>query len=526
MKTILLSILFLVVNFCNSQSKQITIIGDMPQQYGGDYISFCKPIGKYPASRFYSNTKDTALIKNDRFIKNLYVEVPGIIYIYEKPFNGISSAQFFAAPGDTIIIERQNGEIIFKGKNAIVNKMYSNFNSRSKVFNADIGDVFQNNENNTADKIIAKINKKEATYLNFYNDLFIKKQISESCLEYSKIGIEQHIYNQVMNVVIYDDFRKDFKITKDEANKIADYFNLKYTLYNAENLRTTFFRSTFHKKSLYLEGQSLKQNKKITRFWNQFDTIFKSVTEEFGIQNLGTIDFIASDDFKEAYVGQFFFDLISNYDKEKSVKYKDLVLVYKAYVEKFHNSPYIIPLSENIMNKALDNLGTNTSNIIIVEPKIALENLAFYGTALEPYGTAPFAQPNQSFVNAVAEKFPDQDVFIDFWATWCSPCIMQFPYNKDLHTFLETKNVKTLYVSFDKEEYILKWEKYIKSYNLTGYHFLANKAYQEKFLNPLSEIIPRYFVYNSKTKKLNPIEGYPREKEKFYANIAKALITK
>jgi thiol-disulfide isomerase/thioredoxin len=519
MKTILLSVLFLVANVCSSQSKPVTIIGDMSQQYGGNYVSFCKPIGKYAAATSYINSKDTAVLKSNKFIKKLAVSGPGLVYVYEKPFNGTISTRFFAEPGDTIVLERQNGEIIFKGKNAIINKMYSDVKLGPVAFNSEVYAIFKNNTN--ADKIIAEIKDKESAYLKIYNDFFLKKQISKSCLEYTKMVMEQSIDGLAFNVAIYDDFRAQFKITKEEATKIVDYFNLKYIPYKEENLRSLFFTGIIKKTALYLEGKSIKENKKTNRFWNQFDTIFNSRGGAFGV-----IDYIESDDYREAFIGQVFLDLIKNYDNEKTVKYKDLVLVYKAYLEKFPNSPYIIPLSESIMNIALDNLSTNSSQVTKVEPKIALGNLVIYGTTLEPVGSAPFAQTNQSLADALAEKFPNQDLFIDLWATWCGPCLMQFPYNKDLHSFLDTKNIKTLYVSFDKEEDITKWGKYIQDYNLIGYHFLANKAYQEKFLNPLSAYIPRYFVYNSKTKELKQLEGLPKEKETFYANIDKALLTK
>ncbi|WP_394759988.1 TlpA family protein disulfide reductase [Flavobacterium sp.] len=519
MKTILLSVLFLLANLCNSQSKPVTIIGNMPQQYGGNYVSFCKPIGKYAAATSYINPKDTAVLKNDKFIKNLAISGPGLIYVYEKPFIGMISTRFFAVPGDTIVIERQNGEIIFKGKNAIVNKMYSDIKLGPVAFSGEVSDIFKNNTN--ADKIIAEIKDKEAAYLKIYNDFFLKKQISKSCLEYTKIVMEQSIDGLAFNVAMYDEFRAQFQITKEEANKLADYFNLKYIPYKEDNLRSLFFTGIIKKTALYLEGKSIKENKKTKRFWNQFDTIFNSRGGAFGV-----IDYIEYEDYKETFIGQVFLDLIKSYDNEKTVKYKDLVLVYKAYVEKFPNSPYIIPISESIMNIALNNLSTNTTNVAKSEPKIALGNLAIYGTTLDPVGSAPFAQPNQSLADALAEKFPNQDLFIDLWATWCGPCIQQFLYNKDLHSFLDTKNIKTLYVSFDKEEETAKWEKYIQDYNLTGYHFLANKAYQEKFLNPLSAYIPRYFVYNSKTKELKQLEGLPKEKETFYANITKALATK
>ncbi len=522
MRTILSFALFLIATLCSSQSNSVTIIGNMPQQFGGDYVRFSKPIGKYPASTSYINPKDTAVLKNDKFIKKLAISAPGIIYLFEKPFNGMSSARFFAAPGDTIFIERQNKEIIFKGKNAIVNKMYSDVKLAPVAFNDDVYVIFENNTD--ANKIIGKINDKEKEYSKYYNDLFLKKQISKACLEYTKVVMEQSIDGLVLNVAMYDDTREQFKIAKEEANKLVDYFNLKYIPYKEDNLHSLFFTGLIKKSALFLEGKSLKENKKKFRFWNQFDTIFKSKSINFGV-----IDYIESADYRETFVGQVFLDLILSYDNEKTVKYNDLVTVYKAYVEKFPNSPYIIPISEGIMNIALDNLSTNITNttpVTKVEPKITLGNLAMYGTTLEPVGTTPFAQPNQSLIDALTEKFPDQDVFIDFWATWCSPCIKQFSYNNDLHSFLDSKKIKALYVSVDKEEELAKWEKYIQDYNLTGYHFLANNTYREKFLEPLGQFIPMYFVYNSKAKKLSKLEGLPKEKETFYANITKALATK
>lgn len=451
MRTILSFALFLVITLCSSQSKPITIIGNMPQEHGGDYVRFSKPIGKYPASTSYINPKDTAVIKSDKFIKKLAISAPGIIYLFEKPFNGISSARFFAAPGDTIFIERQNKEIIFKGKNAIVNKMYSDVKLGPVAFNDEIYDLFKNNKN--ADNIIAKIKEKVAAYFKIYDDLFLKKQISKSCLEYTKVVIEQSIDDRVQSIAMSDEFRKEQKmpITNEGATKIADYINLKYVTYKEENLRSLFFLGLMRNSASYLEKQSLKENKKITRFWNQFDDIFKSEIENFGV-----IDYIESEDYKERSLGSFLLRMAINKDNETTIKYNDLVTVYKAYVEKFPNSPYIIPISESIMNLALNNLSTNTTNVAKSEPKIVLGNLAMYGTTLEPVGTTPFAQPNQSLIDALTEKFPDQDVFIDFWATWCSPCIKQFSYNNDLHSFLDSKNIKALYISFDKEEETVK----------------------------------------------------------------------
>jgi thiol-disulfide isomerase/thioredoxin len=519
MKIIFSSILFLISNFCVSQSKQVTIIGNIPQLYGGDYASFCKPIGEFTTTTSYINSKDTAVIKNDRFIKKIDISVPGIIYVFEKPFNGTISTRFFAEPGDTVLIERKNKEFFFKGKNAVLNKMYSDIKLGPVAFSDEVYDIFKNNS--TSEEIIKNLNKKEKDYLKIYSDFFQNKQISKSCLEYTKKIMEISIDGLALNIAMDEEYRKNenMLLPIEEANKIVDYINLKYIPFDKANLRIPFFLGQIRKTGMYLENQSLKNNKKIERFWNQYDNIFKHKTPN---PNIGVLDYIEIDDYKEAYIGTILLDLIKNYDNEKTIKYKDLIVVYKVFAEKFPNSPYIIPLSECMMDKALNNL--STTNGIKLESKTILGSLVVYEVTFESKNVSPFAQTSQSLVDAIAEKFPNQDLLVDLWATWCGPCVKQFQYNDDLHSFLDRMNVKTLYVSADKEEDILKWEKYIQDYNLKGYHFLANNTYQEKFLNPLSEFIPRYFIYNSKTKKLQLLEGFPSEKENFYAKIEKALL--
>lgn len=524
MKAFLLPVLFLIINLCFSQSKYVTIIGNLPQEHEGEYLSFSKPIGKYPAMTEYIVPKDTATIKNNRFVKNLVISEPGIIYIFEKPFNGISSVRFFAEPGDTIVIERLNKEIIFSGKNAKINKMYSDLKFGPAAYNDEVYYLYK--KYTTADKIIDKIKDIELGYFKFFENLLLDRQISKSCVEYTKLVIEQSIDERALSIAMSEEFRKEQKmqISKEDADKIVEYINMKYIPYKEKNLKSIFFNELMRNSALYLEKQSIKENKKINRFWNQFNEKFKSKRENFGL-----IDFIEFNDYKERYVGSFLLGLTANDDEDQMpINFEDLVLLYKAFIEKFPNSPYIIPISDGLLNLALDNLKTNINTIAKnkIESKILLGNLAIYDKTLEAKNTTPFANTNQSLVDAIAEKFPNQDLFIDFWATWCGPCIKQFTYNNDLHTFLDTKNIKTLYLSVDKEENIIKWEKYIQDYNLKGYHFLANNIYREKFIEPLGETIPRYFIFNSKTKKLNLLKGLPQEKEIFYDNITKALLIK
>lgn len=515
-------LLLLVINFSYSQSNYVTIVGNMKQDYGGDYVAFSKPIGKYTTTIFYVDSTDNVLLKGDKFIQKIDISGPGIIYVFEKPFNSNVSTRFFAEPGDTIFLERKNGEIIFKGKNAIVNKLYSDAKLGPVPFNDEIYDVFKNNT--TSEKIIEKLVAVEKKHLKYYDSLFRKKQITKSCLVYTKTIVKQSIDQIAIGFASNQKFREEQKmlVSNEDAKKISDYINLKYIPYNKDNLSSPFFFSRIKKSALYLEEQSLKNNKKNIRFWNQFDAFFNSYTKNFGV-----IDYIEHEEYKETYIGQLFLGLLLDKKQRKLIDYKDLLFFYKTFADKYPDSPYIIPFSETIMEIALDKISSSTVvDIPELKPKAELGNLAIYEKNLESFDSKNFAQSNQSLLDALVEKFPNQDLFIDFWATWCGPCIKQFSYNNDLHTFLDTKNIKTLYLSVDKEKDILKWEKYINDYCLKGYHLLTNDIYSEKFIDPLGKYIPMYLLYNSKSKELKEIKGLPSEKEAFYMKINEILLTK
>ena len=65
-------------------------------------------------------------------------------------------------------------------------------------------------------------------------------------------------------------------------------------------------------------------------------------------------------------------------------------------------------------------------------------------------------------------------IYIDIWATWGSPCLMEFAHNKKLKKNLAEKDVQQLYISIDNALNDKKWKDYIKQYNLTGTHICAN----------------------------------------------------
>ena len=50
-----------------------------------------------------------------------------------------------------------------------------------------------------------------------------------------------------------------------------------------------------------------------------------------------------------------------------------------------------------------------------------------------------------------AEAFKGQVVYLDFWASWCTPCKASFPFMNDLHEQLASKGLVVLAVNLDEQ---------------------------------------------------------------------------
>ncbi|WP_170137050.1 TlpA family protein disulfide reductase [Tenacibaculum gallaicum] len=123
-------------------------------------------------------------------------------------------------------------------------------------------------------------------------------------------------------------------------------------------------------------------------------------------------------------------------------------------------------------------------------------------------------------LDEVIKNYKDKTIYIDFWASWCTPCRNEMSKSKTLIN--EFKNVVFIYISIDSDKN--EWmnaseeEKIEKNNNFLAINYPSSSFYKKLEL----QTIPRYLIY-SKGKLVN--ENAPRpssEKTKkllnFYLN--------
>ena len=100
----------------------------------------------------------------------------------------------------------------------------------------------------------------------------------------------------------------------------------------------------------------------------------------------------------------------------------------------------------------------------------------------------------------------DDNIYvINFWATWCKPCVKELPYFEELYENYKDKNVEVILVSLDFPKKIDKTLiPFIKKNNLKSKVILLDDPKQNDWIPLVDEnwsgAIPATVIYNKNSK--------------------------
>ena len=114
---------------------------------------------------------------------------------------------------------------------------------------------------------------------------------------------------------------------------------------------------------------------------------------------------------------------------------------------------------------------------------------------------------------------------INFWATWCSPCVKELPYFEQINKEYAENNVKVILVSLDFPSQIeSKLKPYIRKNKIKSNVILLDDSKMNKWVPRVSEKwdggIPATLIVNSSNYNFYP---NPFEKEELVTEILKVI---
>jgi thiol-disulfide isomerase/thioredoxin len=116
---------------------------------------------------------------------------------------------------------------------------------------------------------------------------------------------------------------------------------------------------------------------------------------------------------------------------------------------------------------------------------------------LEVYDFAGF----EKFLN----KKDDKVYVVNFWATWCAPCVKELPYFEQLLDKYKNKNVKVILVSLDFPHlYDTKLKPFIKEHKLKSKVVALNDVDMNTWIPKVDKTwsgsIPATIIYKNNTR--------------------------
>ncbi|MFT4155296.1 TlpA family protein disulfide reductase [Parafilimonas sp.] len=222
--------------------------------------------------------------------------------------------------------------------------------------------------------------------------------------------------------------------------------------------------------------------------------------------------FLSTDDFNQAF--------ITTAQKYFSKEVTEFLLMLKLWNFKKNSNDVNMQSAEMTLNyllhSTLDTQYKNMATQFYIDYKKALKTLSNLLTAkLKTYSGKVVEL--REVVNV------GTPLFMDFWATWCGPCIAEFPSLDKVSR--ANRNIRFISLSIDEDED--KWRKFVKERKLDIKNtFLLVGAKENLLANTYSLTdVPRFIVFNAKGECVSSNFIRPSEQE-FDVMLKKSLILK
>jgi thiol-disulfide isomerase/thioredoxin len=117
-------------------------------------------------------------------------------------------------------------------------------------------------------------------------------------------------------------------------------------------------------------------------------------------------------------------------------------------------------------------------------------------------------------------------IYLDFWGTWCHPCIEEMHHTPSLKQHFQSENIVYLYLDMDEDKDDQRWKDFIYTHNLVGEHVRMTSSQISKIregVGDYSQSYPRYYIIDKDGSVFLNNANRPSAGEDLYAQLAIAL---
>lgn len=168
----------------------------------------------------------------------------------------------------------------------------------------------------------------------------------------------------------------------------------------------------------------------------------------------------------------------------KTVTFKQQTKEIRAYAKRFDKTPAEAPGFAYAAMLAIDNIQLDALKDFVAALQAKHVGKPGIGEFLK--SIAPIGKPFEATLTMVDGKklslpagMKGKVLVIDFWATWCLPCIAELPHMRKVYAEYKSKGVEFIGISLDRPGKLAELKAFVKKEKLNWVHTYSGKYWDD-----------------------------------------------
>lgn len=397
------------------------------------------------------------------------------------------------------IINTEDGKIRIKGELLDKEIKLAPDGSFSENLTLESDGIYKIETSRNNIQIYLSKDSKSVVYADDTNLTSTLKHTGKGNLENQYLAKKQLITSTITDEELYkldeNQFLKKLGEIKNSVNIL--YLKTKFTDIN--------FKEKEAKNIHYLEQKHLFFYKKYHYFYGgvsgfKVSETYPKIDETIDLDN--NSDFLFSNDYQEIVLNKFY-ENIKGDGTTAFITAKNAIPEIKALKSQ--------SIKNRLIEKSAQDISMQNSNYdtiyqeflsITNDPTVKQKLTTNYNAtnALQPGNSSPnFDYENQKGGKTTLKNLKGKYIYIDLWATWCSPCRYEIPFLQKIEEQYKGKNIEFVSISIDAIKDQAKWSKFVTEKQLGGIQLLADNEWESKFVKDYGvQGIPTFILLDPK----------------------------